>query len=400
MKHPIILAFLILHLIAFAIPAFAIDFGLVAANDTISFPLVCLDTLGRSAVPDSVHVLAWFQGQEANALAYSARSTNPKATAYIDTVSFAGVEYYYFHQLVDAIDSSYGNGLYSGQIVFWSQNEPTLNPFTFMEVDAGVEEITARIDSILFSLGFDSTSIQQKTGSFGATESSSTNLTLFQWLANSIGIDGVNTLHGKIDGLSLSGGGTEPETLIVLNHSDSTLIQSVRVVIRTLDGSTVKVDGLTTDVNGRLILDLDSDSYSVALTANNYLQKQDTLSVAQGGGTDSLWLTSFDPGNPPSPDLCRVYGWVYDLSGNPLSDIDIVAEIPGEFQPLTYNGVIITPFRQKTTTDVFGYWQIDLFPNILLSNPASRYSFTIEYPSGVIFKIRTEVPHQTSWQLQ
>jgi len=405
---------------------FAMDLGLVSVNDTISLPLVCLDTLGRSARPDSVHVLTWYHGQGGNAYTYGARSVPPASASYIDTVSFAGITYFYFIDLVGDIDSNASDGPYSGEVVLWYQSQPTVNPFSFVKVGDEARDIFARIDasissrsdfneqndkvvladsirstidSILASLGYDSLSVQAKLGAFGASQSSSTTLTLQQWLKNSVGIDGINTLHSKVDGLSLSGGGTEPETLIVMSAADSTLIQGARTTIRTLDQSTVKVDGFTTDVNGKLIVDLDPASFFVAVTANNYSLLLDTLPVAPGGGTDTLWLTEFNPGSPSTPDLCRVYGWVYDLSGLPLSEVTVAAEIPAEYHPVKYSGAIITPFKKMTTTDANGYWQIDLFPNSLLSDQNSRYSFRIEYPSGVVYRTKIEVPDFSSWQL-
>ncbi len=480
----------------------AVDFGLVSVNDTINFPLFCLDTLGRSADPDSVHVITWYHGQGANSYTYSQRSVSPKSTSYIDTVSIAGTEYYYFINTVDSLDAAAGEGPYSGQVVLWSQNQPTPNIFGFTKIGDEARNLFARIDtsvssrssfdylndeviladdaitankvtsstwlemrdyvwanidtlafptdssdfmqylarsvadaiwdddttghytsgkygyevlqamkvlpdsifdkidSLLFSAGYDSVSLQQKLGAFGSSQSSYTNLTLRQWLANSVGIDGISDLHGKVDNLSLSGGGTEPETLVVLNTSDSTLVQGVRTTVRTIDQTTVKVNGMTTDSNGRLILDLDADSFYVALSANSYNPGSDTLVVAQGGGTDSLWLTSFDPGNPPSPDLCRVFGWVYDFSGQPLSYVTVSVEIPTEYHPVKYSETIITPFKKSVETNSSGYWEIDLFPNALLSDPLSRYYFTIEYPSGVVYKTKTEVPDLNSWQLE
>jgi hypothetical protein len=502
----------VISLILLTGAARSIDLGFLSVNDTINIPLICLDTLGRAAAPDSVHVMTWYHGQGANSFTHSRRSASPKSTPYIDTVSFAGVEYFYFIDIVGDIDSSAGEGPYSGQVVLWYQDEPTANPFSFTKVydeardviariDADIssrsdfdpeidkvdladnavdsnsvaadaltasktaadvwlemknyvwanmdtlsfpadssdfiqylrrtiadgvwdedttghysvgkygyetlqglralpDSIFAKIDSLLVSLGYDSVSTQAKLGAFGSSQSSSTPLTLQQWLTNSVGINGTNDLHSKVDNLSLSGGGTEAETLVVVSVDDSTLIQGARTTIRTIEQSTVKVDGLSTDVNGRLIVELDADSFFVAVTANNYTQALDTLLVEAGGGTDTIWMASFDPGNPATPELCRVYGWVYDISGQPLSAVTVKVEIPAEFQPVKYDGVIITPFRKTAETDVSGYWQIDLLPNSILSDPESRYFFTVEYPSGVVFKAKVEVPNQASWQLQ
>jgi hypothetical protein len=91
---------------------------------------------------------------------------------------------------------------------------------------------------------------------------------------------------------------------------------------------------------------------------------------------------------------------VYNISGQPLQGVSVKTAIPAEFQPVKYDGVIITPFRKTAETDTSGYWQIDLLPNSILSDPESRYFFTIEYPSGVVFKTEVEVPDQAAWQLQ
>jgi len=216
----------------------------------------------------------------------------------------------------------------------------------------------------------------------------------------SLGYDGSSSLHDKVDGFSISGGGSEPETLIILAEHDSTLVQGARVTMRTIDQSTTKVDGLLTDVNGRLILELDPDSYFVAVTANNYVQIKDTVQVAEGGGTDSLWLQLFDPGSPLGPNLCRVYGWIYDIGGGSLAGIEVTAEIPRQFHPVKYDNVIITPFSKATITDSTGYWQIDLLPSELLSATGSKYLFTIKYQSGVIYRRETAVPDAAAWQLQ
>jgi hypothetical protein len=216
----------------------------------------------------------------------------------------------------------------------------------------------------------------------------------------SLGYDASTSAHEKIDNLTLSGGGTEAETLIVMSSADSTLIQGVSIVVRTLDQSTVKIDGLFTDQNGSRILELNPDSFFVALTHNNYTQILDTLLVTSGGDTDTLWMPRFNPGNPPSADLCRVYGWIYNIAGEPVQRTLINAEITSEFYPVKYNGLIITPFRKTTESDSAGYWYMDLFPNQLLSKTDSKYQFTIEYPSGVIYKTKTAVPDSSSWQLQ
>ncbi|MCP4582266.1 MAG: hypothetical protein GY839_11675 [candidate division Zixibacteria bacterium] len=209
-----------------------------------------------------------------------------------------------------------------------------------------------------------------------------------------------NNVKDDISAIGATGGGTEPETLIVLAAADSTLIQGARATIRTLDQSTTKVCGLATDVSGRLILALDPGGYWIEMTANNYIMAKDTLDIVSGGGTDTLLMSMFDPGNPPEPYLCRVYGWVYDISGDSLSGIEITAEISREYHPVKYENAVITPFTKSTVTDSTGYWSIDLIPSELLSNASSKYMFTIKYQSGVVYRTKAIVPGLSGWQMQ
>ena len=468
-----------------ALTSAAVDFGLVSVNDTINFPLVCMDTLGRNASPDSVHVITWYHGENANSSTYSARSTSPLSTSYIDSVSMAGASYYFFKDIVGNLDASRGNGPYSGTVALWDQGYPTNNNFSFTKISdeakdlmdfiiaindsvksyddwvAGQSEVAnldgwnpiTDNDSLIIDMGslslatpdvnvvsvdsnalespdfednflkaskiedgtisnakitdsaFDSAKFSDNywaavSNSGGSTSIPDSVSARIDSILASLGYDASTSAHEKIDNLTLSGGGSEAETLIIISATDSTLIEGASVVVRTLDQSTVKVDGLFTDQNGRRILELDSDSFFVALTHNNYTQTLDTIVVQSGGGTDTLWMSLFNPGNPPSADLCRVYGWIYDISGDPVEHTDITAEITSEFHPVKYNGVIITPYRKTAESDSTGYWFIDLFPNQVLSKTESEYLFTIEYPSGVIFKTKTAVPDSSAWQLE
>lgn len=215
------------------------------------------------------------------------------------------------------------------------------------------------------------------------------------------GLDGVgNNIRDDLAALTSMGGGSEPETLVVLSASDSSKIQGARIGIRTVDQSTVKVSGLITDLNGCLILALDPDSFWVEINANGFNPVMDTIVVADGGGSESYYLSMFNPGNPPEPGLCRVYGWVYNISADSLPGIAVTAEIPREYHPVKYGNIVITPFSTSTITDSSGYWQLDLIPGEALSGDNVKYMFTVKSSSGVIYRAKVEVPQLASWQLQ
>lgn len=532
----------------------AFDIGLVGVSDTISFgPLLCRDTLGKEASPDSVHVLVWYGGCGNNTCTYTARSTSPKSESYIDTTALGGHQYFYYKTIIDTIDGNKAGGPYSGGVVFFKQGQPIINQFSFTKVGNSVKNYFARIDTTIssrlnisgvpayfdimrlnedgyVSVNYDDyagvvnpgmfaanyyskiadTVAQRNVGiNWGNIANASTNVNLSNtrlrvvdslvaltnnsitssklasdaidatkikdgaltnpkfandafdslnfdntyramldrhaggssvWsvnqrdsvlelarlykadsLAINLGKHGVssprvslhmklgnysgaagdnNNLKDDIAALSLSGGGTEPETIAVKSLADSSAIQGAKITIRTLDQSTTRVPGFLTDNLGRRQVELEPGSYVLAVTANNYCQVIDTITVITGGGTAIVYLSLFDPGNPPSPNLCRVYGWISDLSGENVNGVEISAELPKKHQPAKYEGALVTPYKTGCFSDSLGFWTLDLIPNELLSESDSKYLFTIKYHSGIIYRVESAVPRLTSWQLQ
>jgi hypothetical protein len=122
-----------------------------------------------------------------------------------------------------------------------------------------------------------------------------------------------------------------------------------------------------------------------------------TVTVAAPSEVDTLWAERFDPGEPLSPSLCRVYGWVNDLSGTPVAGATVRAEI--ETTPLRFGSIIVSPYSRSTVTDSLGYWKLDLIPNVSLEPLETEYTFTVYYSAGSIVTRKSEVPDLTSWQL-
>jgi hypothetical protein len=250
------------------------------------------------------------------------------------------------------------------------------------------DSVIARVDSIRWAVGMPMTLAGEKY-----------NDNLHRKLGPYIGGCGDNNnIKDDVAALSLIGSGSEACTIFVRQNGFAP-IQGARIVIRTIDQLATKVPGLYTGVDGAGAIELDAESYFISIMANNYVSITDTIIVTH----DSTWNFSvilFDPGNPPSADLCRIYGWIYDLSGELLPDVSVSAEIPSDYQPVKYDDIIITPFKKETETDSKGYWQLDLFPNEVLSKPDSKYLIKIEYPSGVILQARVVVPKSASWQFK
>jgi hypothetical protein len=118
--------------------------------------------------------------------------------------------------------------------------------------------------------------------------------------------------------------------------------------------------------------------------------------VTSPSTNDTIWGSGFDPGEPVAPNLCRVFGWVFDLSGYGISGVTVMARL--NKSSVRYNGSMISPFYRMASTDSSGYWYLDLIPSENLE-PACEYEIVIYYESGRIARRRVEVPDQASWEL-
>lgn len=89
--------------------------------------------------------------------------------------------------------------------------------------------------------------------------------------------------------------------------------------------------------------------------------------------------TEFDPGSPPSPDMCVVFGWEWDAQTGPMAE-EVTARIVGDDNFLSTNPHIIpTDITVTPDTTNQGYWAIPLLRSgTFASGPRTvLYQFTI-----------------------
>lgn len=196
------------------------------------------------------------------------------------------------------------------------------------------------------------------------------------------------------------GTGAIPCTLLVMTAtgSDTTALQGVFLRVYN-SGETATAAGGTTDANGCRIFTLEESDYRVYAYQGGYTfaPQPESIGVASGGLTDTIWGVPFDPGAPATAELCRVYGWVYNLSGDTLSGATVNARVIQS--PLRYQNIVISPYNLTTTTDSAGYWSLDLFPSAALTPDTTLYEFTIRFTSGAILRRKVAVPEATEWLL-
>jgi hypothetical protein len=194
------------------------------------------------------------------------------------------------------------------------------------------------------------------------------------------------------------GAGAIPCTLqvVITSGADTTALQGAFLRVYNSDETATAATG-TSDANGRAVFSLDAGTFHVYGYQGGYsfVPQPDTVTVSAGGVTDTLWATPFDPGSPATADLCRVYGWVNDLSGADIAGASVRTRVAAS--PLRLGNLVISPYKLTTTTDSTGYWFLDVIPSGDLTPDTTSYRFEIRYGSGAILRRRVVVPDSTQW---
>jgi len=194
-----------------------------------------------------------------------------------------------------------------------------------------------------------------------------------------------------------TGTGANQVTLIIKDAADSvTVLNGVQVQV--LNQAQTSTEGLLTSNSlGQAIFSLNNATYKVRLFKPGYVFAVPESVIVAGTTGKTFYGSAFNPGTPPSPALCRVFGYVKDINNLPVVGAKIEALI--KTVPLRYQAVLISPYYKTTTTDANGYWFLDLYPNSILNPNNTKYLFGITVTSGAILKLESSVPNQSSWEL-
>jgi hypothetical protein len=116
--------------------------------------------------------------------------------------------------------------------------------------------------------------------------------------------------------------------------------------------------------------------------------------IVSGSDTTAVYLgSSFSPGSPLSPNTCLVYGWVSGLDGIPVRNAKIVADDPLNSR---YSGSYkIGKVTKTTSTDITGFWKLELIKNSHLTPPGVPYQVTQTY-AGISYEHDIIVPDSSS----
>ncbi len=203
---------------------------------------------------------------------------------------------------------------------------------------------------------------------------------------------------GTVLNVPTSGSGAYACSLFYFEANDTTAIQGV--FSRAMNNTQTATAGVgLTNSDGLVVMSLDAAMYRIwsYLTGYTFAPLPDSVSVASPSVVDTIWGTTFDPGDPVYPSLCRVYGWVRDLSGVAISGATVTASV--KQSPLRYGSIIVSPYFRSTVSDSTGYWYLDLLPSANLDPVTTAYSFSIYYLTGAIAVKEVAVPDESNWEL-
>ncbi|MEW6050827.1 MAG: hypothetical protein AB1644_07180 [Candidatus Zixiibacteriota bacterium] len=336
-----------------------------SGEDSLSVLVLSLDSLGRPTTSDSFYVVIC--KSDANGAIF--RDSGNAAMSGLDTLTIAGQRYYYYHRPIADIDSAGAAGWYSGVITAKKNSGALLTPnrFSFQIVD---RELSDALDSVGMGAG----------NSAKALDS----------------LGKIITTLGTLETGGCNGSGAYAVTVIVYDSSTNQVVPEAELAIRNLDQSALIAVGMSNS-SGRVNLNLDTASYLAISGAPGYIFSAfDTVTIT-GTGIDTVFGYRFDPGTPSSPTLCRVYGYLYGLSGTPEAGAAVGAYLPGGV--VRSGELVVSPFAVTTVTDSAGYFFLDVIPSDSLTAGGTKYEFTIARQNGTILRQRVKVPSTTSWRL-
>lgn len=174
--------------------------------------------------------------------------------------------------------------------------------------------------------------------------------------------DSLEANHGSGSWISSSGSGSDTIIFYAVDTSGTdTARQDVKLTVKNDAGADVGV--LWTDGTGKATFFLDDGSYTVIGRATGYIWN--SLSYTVSANADSVPVLGYNQiiGNPSAANLSRIYGWVRDITDQPIAGASVVITRNSTAPVVDSSGtgsVVISPQAIVVYTDTAGYWFADV----------------------------------------
>lgn len=261
----------------------------------------------------------------------------------LDSIGTHIVKITYFENDGDAVADGYVAGI-------WTHEDPT--PGDTIQRDASTFDVSTDtviwVDTVLYAGAAQKNTEAEITGWVKATLEDTSNIARDA------------TKDDYKDGVG--GTGSYKDTILVLD-GDTNTVEGVSITVRNASGTVVAVG--ETDVNGTQILNLDATTYTFSLQRIGIILNQDTTLTVSGDQTDTIWVTAYDIGSPPSANVTRVKGFTRTYGYQKTDRVTVSFSTHDRNLIDTTAGVFIDKIDEVTYSDT-GFFQIDLIPSVSL----------------------------------
>jgi len=227
--------------------------GEVGVNDTISIPVICVDTTkGFDAIPDSSALIVRYQGNGANTVCYRDSATGANNVILDSTKIWSIPIWFMAPRVVGTIDSNLGNGYYWGDIITFDGGKAFHNRFSFYKIGSTSAGDDNAIDHYGINLN-----VNVKTASTSAIDSGDI----------ALGTRNVNVVSdGYTPDVNVVSDSYTPDVNIASANSGSIDSADIALGVRNVN---VVSDSYTPDVNIASANSSSIDSADIALGVRN-----------------------------------------------------------------------------------------------------------------------------------
>ena len=225
---------------------------------------------------------------------------------------------------------------------------------------------------LLAALGCTELSGSQGIYGFSLASSQRAQIGIYTWeMSTATGnilkaVPGTFQSGGWVDGIK-SPVGLNPVHLLVRDRTSHDPLAGVGVTIYDSSGLTMVANGLT-GADGMVALDGNEDEgWSMPLgeylvrcfkVGANFDLSYD-IEVVAGSNSFTLEGTNIEPIPPPDPELCLIYGWLYEIGGTPW--VEQTFRVSLYSPPPNLVNIVIGTGAWTVLTDATGYFSFNAF---------------------------------------
>lgn len=156
-----------------------------------------------------------------------------------------------------------------------------------------------------------------------------------------------------------SGTGDKSITVFAYRTSDSTPIGGATIAAYNIAQSVLQALGTTDTDSGKATMNVDSGLAVLVGSLTGYTWPTYDTHTVGDGASDTIWGTWYTPDASGSANLCAVYGYIRNVNGVGVPDVEVRFTLPGLFRNICDSTRLPYPDSYGYTNDS-GYFTVPL----------------------------------------